>query len=56
MAFLDLTFRRKLLTGSLNILLCLNEVALLSIYAFAVGAYGVRLGGFADDELWQHAL
>ncbi len=44
--FLNRGFGTGILTGGLNILLCLNYVVLLSIYAYAFGAYGARLLGW----------
>ena len=54
--FLNRGFGAGTLTGSLNILLCMNYVVLLSVYAYAFGAYGARLLGVADLVLWRHVL
>ncbi|MCJ7591237.1 MAG: amino acid transporter, partial [Woeseiaceae bacterium] len=39
-AFLDRVFGAGMLTGSLNVLLWLSYVVMLSLYAFAFGSYG----------------
>jgi amino acid transporter len=44
--FLNRGFGPGLLTGSLNILLCLSYVVLLAVYAYAFGAY---VASFVDD-------
>jgi amino acid transporter len=54
--FLNRGFGTGLLTGALNILLCMNYVVLLSVYAYAFGAYGARLLGVSDLVLWRHLL
>ena len=54
--FLNRGFGAGTLTGSLNVLLCLNYVVLLSVYAYAFGAYGARLLGVADLVFWRHVL
>ena len=54
--FLDRVFGSGMLTGSLNVLLWLSYVVMLSLYAFAFGSYGAT---FLPQE-WQgigtHAL
>lgn len=37
--FLDRAFGRELMTGSLNVLLCLSYVVMLSLYSYAFGSY-----------------
>lgn len=54
--FLNRAFGTGVLTGALNILLCLSYVVLLSVYAYALGAYGAKLFPDKDDEFWKHAL
>ena len=54
--FLNRGFGAGTLTGSLNVLLCLNYVVLLSVYAYAFGAYGARLLGAENLVFWRHAL
>ena len=54
--FLDRTFGAGMFTGSMNVLLWLSYVVMLSLYAFAFGSYGATF----LPELWQasgkHAL
>lgn len=54
--FLNRGFGTGILTGSLNILLCMSYVVLLSIYAYAFGSYGARLLGVSDINMWRHIL
>ena len=54
--FINQGFGTGVLSGTLNILLCLNYVVLLSVYAYAFGSYGAHLFGFEDFNLWLHAL
>ncbi len=54
--FLDRAFGAGMFTGSMNVLLWLSYVVMLSLYAFAFGSYGARF----LPEIWQatgkHAL
>ncbi|MDG2011995.1 MAG: APC family permease, partial [Pirellulaceae bacterium] len=54
--FLNIAFGTGLLTGALNILLCLSYVILLAVYAFAFGAYGAYFFPAEDYEFWKHTL
>jgi amino acid transporter len=56
--FLNRAYGPGPVTGALNILLCLSYVILLSVYAYAFGAYGAHLvaRGPAQYEAWQRAL
>ncbi len=54
--FLNRAFGTGVTTGALNILLCLSYVVLLSVYAYAFGAYGAKLFPEADYDFWKHAL
>jgi uncharacterized protein len=54
--FLNRGYGTGVLTGALNILLCLSYVVLLSIYAYAFGSYAARLCGFSDLNFWRHAI
>jgi amino acid transporter len=54
--FLNRAFGSGTVTGALNILLCLSYVILLSVYAYAFGAYGAKLLPAADYEFWHHTL
>lgn len=49
--FLDRAFGSGMLTGSLNVLLWISYVAMLSLYAFAFGSYGATF----LPEGWQAA-
>ena len=49
--FLDRAFGAGMFTGSLNVLLWLSYVVMLSLYAYAFGSYGAT---FAPDA-WQPA-
>lgn len=55
-SFLNQAFGRGLLTGSLNVLLWLSYVIMLSLYAFAFGSYGATF--FPADAGWaaKHGL
>jgi len=55
-AFLDRAFGSGLLTGSLNILLWLSYVVMLSLYAYAFGSYGAAFLPAALQPLWKHVL
>ncbi len=55
-AFLDRAFGPGWLTGSLNILLWISYIVMLSIYAYAFGSYGSTLFADADQTLWKHIL
>ena len=54
--FINVAFGPGMLTGTLNILLCLSYIILLSVYAYAFGAYGASFFPRADHDFWQHAL
>jgi len=54
--FLNRGFGSGVLTGSMNILLCLSYVVLLAIYAYAFGSYGASLFPKEDYVFWQHSL
>ena len=54
-AFLDRAFGSGLITGSMNILLWISYMVMLSLYAFAFGSYGASL--FPGSQLiWKHVL
>ncbi len=55
-AFLNRAFGSGTVTGALNILLCLSYVILLSVYAYAFGAYGAKLLPAEDYDFWHHTL
>ncbi|MFZ1202369.1 MAG: APC family permease [Desulfobacterales bacterium] len=54
--FLDRAFGSGLLTGSLNVLLWLSYVVMLSLYAFAFGSYGATFLPEAWQTTGKHAL
>ena len=55
-AFLDRAFGPGLLTGSMNILLWISYIVMLSLYAYAFGSYGSTLFPPASQLLWKHIL
>ncbi|MGA8277368.1 MAG: APC family permease [Rhodanobacteraceae bacterium] len=54
--FLDRGFGAGMLTGSLNVLLWLSYVVMLSLYAFAFGSYAAACLPAAWQPLGRHAL
>jgi len=54
-AFIDRAFGPGLLTGTLNILLWISYIVMLSLYAYAFGSYGAELIG-SHQLFWKHAL
>ncbi len=55
-AFLDRAFGPGLLTGSMNILLWISYVVMLSLYAYAFGSYGSSLFPPAWQPIGKHVL
>lgn len=55
-SFVDRAFDSGLLAGSVNILLWLSYVVMLSLYASAFGSYGASLLPHASQVLWAHLL
>ena len=55
-SFIDRAFGHGLAAGSLNNLLLLSYVVVLSLYAFAFGGYGATLFPAADHEVMKHVL
>jgi amino acid transporter len=55
-AYLDRAFGPGIVTGTLNILLWLSYIVMLSLYAFAFGSYGATLFPSAVHDLAKHAL
>jgi len=55
-SFLDRTFGAGMFTGSLNVLLWLSYVVMLSLYAFAFGSYGATFLPQAWQGTGKHAL
>jgi len=55
-AFLDRAFGPGLFTGSLNVLLWISYIVMLSLYAYAFGSYGAELAPGGNPWLWKHGL
>ena len=55
-AFLDRAFGSGLVTGSVNILLWINYMVMLSLYAYAFGSYGASFFPPESRQLWKHLL
>jgi len=55
-AFLDRAFGSGVLTGSVNVLLWLSYVVMLSLYAFAFGSYGATLLPSSLQVVGKHVL
>ncbi|HKI78335.1 MAG TPA: APC family permease [Ignavibacteriaceae bacterium] len=53
-SFIDKAFGPGLLTGSMNILLWISYIIMLSLYAFAFGSYGEELFGGGSNEFTKH--
>jgi amino acid transporter len=54
--YLNQAFGTGTLTGSLNVLLWISYVVMLSLYAFAFGSYGATFFPEASRALWTHVL
>ena len=54
--FLNRAFGSGIVTGATNILLLLNYVVLLAVYAYAFGSYGVAFLPEAERGFWLHVL
>jgi amino acid transporter len=55
-AFLDRAFGPGLLTGTMNILLWISYIVMLSLYAYAFGSYGASLLPSSSAPFWKHVL
>jgi len=55
-SFLDRAFGPGLLTGSLNVLLWMSYIVMLSLYAYAFGSYGSSLFPSSSQVVWKHIL
>ncbi len=55
-AFLDRAFGPGVLTGSLNILLWISYIVMLSLYAYAFGSYGASFFPTHSQPIWKHIL
>lgn len=54
--FLNTAFGTGVFTGSLNVLLWLSYIVMLSLYAYAFGSYGATFFPAAVQPLWKHVL
>jgi len=54
--FLDRTFGAGMFPGSLNVLLWLSYIVMLSLYAYAFGSYGATFLPQAWQEIGKHVL
>jgi amino acid transporter len=52
--FLNQAFGPGLITGSLNILLWISYMVMLSLYAYAFGSYGASFFSPTAQQLWKH--
>ncbi len=55
-SFLDKAFGPGIFTGSLNILLWISYIVMLSLYSYAFGSYGSALFPQGSQLLWKHIL
>jgi amino acid transporter len=55
-SFLDRAFGPGPLTGSMNVLLWISYIVMLSLYAYAFGSYGASLFPQASQLFWKHVL
>jgi len=55
-SFLNRAFGEGTLTGSLNVLLWLSYIVMLSLYAFAFGSYGATFFPKGSQGFWKHVL
>ena len=55
-AFLDRAFGAGVLTGSMNILLWISYIVMLSLYAYAFGSYGASFFPHDSQPFWKHVL
>ncbi|MEJ2686590.1 MAG: APC family permease [Gammaproteobacteria bacterium] len=54
--FLNTAFGTGVFTGSLNVLLWLSYIVMLSLYAYAFGSYGATFFPAAAQPFWKHLL
>ena len=54
--FLNTAFGTGVFTGSLNVLLWLSYIVMLSLYAYAFGSYGATFFPAAVQPFWKHVL
>jgi len=54
--FLDQAFGPGMFTGTMNTLLWISYIVMLSLYSYAFGSYGAALFPQGSQTLWKHAL
>ncbi|MEJ2744204.1 MAG: APC family permease, partial [bacterium] len=54
--FLNQAFGRGEVTGSLNVLLWISYLVMLSLYSFACGSYGASFFPVAAQPFWRHII
>jgi amino acid transporter len=54
--FLDRAFGPGLFTGTMNILLWISYIVMLSLYSYAFGSYGAALFSTGSQVFWKHVL
>lgn len=54
--FLDRAFGPGVFTGSMNILLWISYIVMLSLYAYAFGSYGASFFPLDSQLFWKHIL
>jgi amino acid transporter len=54
--FLNQAFGSGLITGSINVLLWLSYIVMLSLYAYAFGSYGATFVPASAQHFWKHIL
>jgi len=54
--FLDRAFGPGLFTGTMNILLWISYIVMLSLYSYAFGSYGAALFPSGSHAFWKHVL
>jgi amino acid transporter len=54
--FLDQAFGPGLFTGTMNILLWISYIVMLSLYSYAFGSYGAALLSSGSQTFWKHVL
>ncbi len=55
-SYLNRAFGEGSVTGSLNVLLWLSYIVMLSLYAFAFGSYGATFFPAGTQGVWKHVL
>jgi amino acid transporter len=54
--FVDRAFGPGLFTGTMNILLWISYIVMLSLYSYAFGSYGAALFPAGSQTFWKHVL